>query len=149
MLTLSLRANTDWDCTDRIDDTGFAKMPLILTQIITNFIPSFDYDDIEGVQYQYPNGYKNMIKPGMKFIYYRGSFGSEGQRRIPEYFGTGMISERSMESAPDVPKSSRSWIAFIDEYKPFDKPIPFKENGSLRAVDKSSSIRSYPRTCRG
>ena len=47
-------------------------MPLILTSNEVIAGDDYDWEDVTGVQYHYPNGYRNLIRPGERFIYYRG-----------------------------------------------------------------------------
>ena len=47
-------------------------MPLILTSNEVIVSDDYDWEDVTGVQYHYPNGYRNLIKSGERFVYYRG-----------------------------------------------------------------------------
>lgn len=100
-------------------------MPLVLTQNLGYSIPDFSYADIEGERYQYPNIYRNRIRPGRRFIYYRGSRDVDGRKRTPDYFGHGMISDVVRESPEGTPGHQTLWIASIDSYEKFDAPVPF------------------------
>ena len=40
----------------------------------------FDWHDITGELYQFPNNYRNLIRPGMPFVYYAGTRRADGAR---------------------------------------------------------------------
>ena len=61
-------------------------MPILLVSNEANANDKFNWEDITGVQYHYPNGYRNMIRPGERFIY-RGMRRADGRRVPAEYFG--------------------------------------------------------------
>jgi len=116
-------------------------MPLILTQNESNSESHFDYADIEGVQYQYPNQYRNKIKPGERFIYYRGSIDLNGKKRTPHYFGHGVISDVGLDSPADTPPGKRLWLATIDEYSQFIAPVLFTLEGEY--LEQNGRRRGY------
>ena len=102
-------------------------MPLILTtnDIVLN--PDHAWNDIEGVQYHYPNQYKNKVRTGEPFIYYRGIRRQGGRRGDAEYFGHGIIGE--IRQDPETDGQSRpSWYCAIEEYEPFTPPVPAKND---------------------
>src|SRR5215471_10663876 len=87
--------------------------------------------DATGVQYHYPNGYRNLIRPGERFVYYRG-VGRAGKRRgNAEYFGTGPTGEvwRDDKIPQDAPKKDWQWFCGIESYVPFRAPVVAKING--------------------
>jgi hypothetical protein len=89
-------------------------MPLVLTT--NDFVANPDHarNDVEGVQYHYPNGYKNKIRPGEEFVYYRGVLRKRGPRGQAEYFGRGHIG--AVRRDPDSPNHSRpSWFCAIED----------------------------------
>jgi len=47
-------------------------MPIVLTINDKILNPDHQWNDIVGVQYHYPNQYKNKVIPGEQFVYYRG-----------------------------------------------------------------------------
>jgi hypothetical protein len=108
-------------------------MPLVLVQnpVIVN--QGYDWKDIVGQQYHFPNQYKNRCVPGVPFVYYRGTRRLGGKRATPEYFGHGRIGEVWRdESIPlDRPKKDWAWYCNIIDYVPFQKPVPAKINGSF------------------
>lgn len=100
-------------------------MPIVLTtnEVVLN--PEHAWHDITGVQYHYPNQYKNMIRPGEEFVYYRGVRRKDGRRGNAEYFGHGRIG--AVRPDPATVGSSRpSWFCDIEEYQPFKAPVPAK-----------------------
>jgi hypothetical protein len=103
-------------------------VPLVLTtnDFVAN--PDHAWNDVEGVQYHYPNGYKNKIQPGEEFVYYRGVHRKVGPRGQAEYFGRGRIG--AVRRDPDSPNTSRpSWFCAIEDYVPFAPTVPAKLNG--------------------
>lgn len=102
-------------------------MPLVLTtnDIVRN--PDHQWNDVTGVQYHYPNQYKNKIKTGERFVYYRGVHRQDGTRGNAEYFGRGRIGAIRLD--PATTGSSRpSWFCAIEDYVPFTPPVPAKLN---------------------
>ncbi len=100
-------------------------MPLVLTtnDMVRN--PEHLWDDIEGVQYHYPNQYKSKIQPGVEFVYYRGVHRKDGSRAPAEYFGRGRIG--AVRPDPSTEGASRpSWFCAIEDYQPFNPPVPAK-----------------------
>lgn len=107
------------------------ETPLVLVQNERTEGARYDFwDDATGERYHYPNQYKNKIRTGRKFVYYRGSRRNDGDRATPEYFGWGVIGEISEDpETMDAPrKTDHRWICTIDDYTPFEKPVPFKVN---------------------
>lgn len=47
-------------------------MPIVLTTNDVILNPDHAWNDIEGVQYHYPNQYKTKVRSGEPFVYYRG-----------------------------------------------------------------------------
>jgi len=89
------------------------------------------WDDVTGIRYHYPNQYKNKIKPGDKFIYYRGTRRADGTRGIPEYFGCGIIGDVFLDSSTekDSSKAKFRWYCDVIDYYSFSDPVEFKING--------------------
>jgi hypothetical protein len=82
------------------------------------------YEDLTGVSYQFPTMYRNLIRPGMRFVYYRGRK-SAGGRRPQVYFGTGAIGGVGVDR-----KSPNRLVCEVLDYLPFAQPVPFKQEGS-------------------
>ena len=108
-------------------------MPLVLVQnpVIVN--PGYDWKDIEGEQYHFPNQYKNRCAEGKLFVYYRGTRRTGGRRAAPEYFGRGRIGSSWRDpSIPDSrPKKDWAWYCKIEDYEPFPAPVPARIEGSF------------------
>lgn len=103
-------------------------MPIVLTanEVVLN--PEHKWDDVEGVQYHYPNNYKNLIQPGVEFVYYRGVHRRDGRRAQGEYFGFGRIGDVRQDPATEG-QSRPSWFCSIEDYIPFNPPVPAKPDG--------------------
>jgi hypothetical protein len=66
-------------------------MPVVLVSNDPNTSELRDqWKDVTGVQYHFPNMYRNIIKPGEHFVYYRGVHREVGPRGPAIYFGTGV-----------------------------------------------------------
>ena len=108
-------------------------MPLVLVSNEVNATDRWDWKDITGVQYHYPNGYRNLIRPGERFVYYRGMRRTDGQRADAEYFGCGVVGETWRD--PDIPETERkgrwAWYCSIDDYVPFEPAVPAKIDGAF------------------
>jgi hypothetical protein len=86
--------------------------------------------DVTGERYQFPNVYRNMIVPGVRFVYYRGSRRTAGRRASPEYFGRGVVGDVYLDpETSGAPSAGRRWIAEIADYQRFHAPVPFRSNG--------------------
>ena len=86
-----------------------------------------EWDDKTGIQYHYPPKYKNLIKTGCKFIYYKGAdrenrFIGKRLTNKPHYFGAGDIGNIRENH------NSNSYYAEILNYTEFLNPVIFKEN---------------------
>lgn len=94
-----------------------------------------DWADVTGQLYHFPNQYKNRVRPGVPFVYYRGVRRAQGQRATPEYFGAARIAEvwRDDAISESAPKKDWKWYAKIVDYVPFTTPVPWKlPDGSNR-----------------
>jgi len=107
-------------------------MPLVLAsnEVI---VSDHAWKDITGVQYHYPNGYRNVIRTGERFVYYRGVHRANGKRSQAEYFGQGVIGDiwRDPQVAPSAPKAKWAWFCGIEDYVPFSPALPAKINGAF------------------
>lgn len=117
---------------------------LVLAQNELNANPEHDWQDVEGERYQSPNGYRNKIVPGTKFIYYRGKRRKSGVGE-PEYFGWGVIGDVMKDPASDPDRAARQkWIAEIAEYWPFSRPIPFRgPSGEYLETGTRSVVKNF------
>jgi hypothetical protein len=107
-------------------------MPIVLVQNPVTVNEAYEWKDIEGEQYHFPNQYKNRCKPGTPFVYYRGTRRSDGRRGTPEYFGYGRIGEvwRDSTIPESFPRRNWAWYCSVSEYLPFANPIPAKIDGA-------------------
>ena len=111
------------------DVTELAPRLLVLAQNEISADPSHNWQDVEGERYQFPNGYRNKIVPGAKFIYYRGKRRRTGQGE-PDYFGWGVIGEVMKDPNSTPNRAARQkWVAEVAEYWPFPKAVPFRDAG--------------------
>ena len=87
--------------------------------------------DDTGVQYQFPNMYRKRVTEGRPFVYYRGVRRVGGKRGAAEYFGTGVIGEvwQDPGQPTNTPARQRRWFCAIEDYQPFDIPVPAKKDG--------------------
>ncbi|SDR09115.1 protein of unknown function [Rhizobiales bacterium GAS113] len=108
-------------------------MPLVLVSNDRNAGSRFQWQDITGVQYRYPNNYRNLIRRGEQFIYYRGMRRADGGRGAAEYFGRGTIGEiwRDASIPETEPKGRWAWYCSIVDYVPFGPPVPAKVDGAF------------------
>ena len=111
---------------------------LVLVENEVTFDHQYDHwKDETGVRYQYPNAYKNLVKPGRRFVYYRGIRRADGKRGTAEYFGRGIIGEtwRDESISENKPKANWKWYCTIDEYESFTNPAPIKnDNGYFEDI---------------
>jgi hypothetical protein len=94
-------------------------MPLVLTQNEATE-SGHAYSDVLGVSYEYPRSYRNVIRSGEPFVYYRGRRRGGGGLQPQAYLGVGVIGEIS-EGAAGLFRCG------IDDYWPFANPLPFKQ----------------------
>lgn len=102
-------------------------MPLVLTTNDVVLNPDHAWNDITGIQYHYPNQYKNKIRTGEPFVYYRGVHRHSGPRGQAEYFGCGRIGLIRPDTAT-AGSSRPSWFCAIEDYRPFSPPVTAKPN---------------------
>ena len=62
---------------------------------------------------------------------YRGVRRAGGKRGAAEYFGTGVIGEvwQDPGQPTNTPARQRRWFCAIEDYQPFDIPVPAKKDG--------------------
>ena len=124
-------------------------MPLVLTSNDAKAGDRYQWKDVTGVQYHYPNIYRNLIKTGVPFIYYRGVRRTSGPRRPAEYFGKGVIGSiwPDPETA-DAPPIKKAWYCSIDDFIPFLPTVPAKSDGvfleQIPANMWRSGVRQLP-----
>lgn len=110
-------------------------MPLVLAMNDASE-SGIEYADEEYVAYEYPVRYRNRIRPGVPFVYYR-SRGQIGGGRQPQvYLGTGIIGGIQESATPG------RLVCEILDGEGFIVPLPFKdENGNY--LEPGGSRRGY------
>lgn len=111
---------------------GDAFGPLVLVENEVTVGGRYDHwQDKTGATYNYPNQYRNRIRTGRPFVYYRGVRRKGGDRGAAEYFGVGRIGEiwRDASVHESEPPKSWKWFCSIDAYVPFTTPVPAKVRG--------------------
>lgn len=105
-------------------------MPLVLVQNEVTVGEKYQWKDDVGVLYHFPNKYKNLVKEGTLFIYYRGVRRAGNARGSAEYFGFGRIGQKwvDTESLGERQVSRPAWYCEITDYIPFVNPVPIKIN---------------------
>ncbi|MBM6403522.1 DUF3883 domain-containing protein [Phycicoccus sp. CSK15P-2] len=96
-----------------------------------------DYADITGVQYEFPDRYRASVRPGERFIYYRGSrSGANG------YFGEGVVGQIRSSAKPE------HLIAAVHDVVLFEELVPIKddrgsylETGSTKGTNWANGVR--------
>jgi hypothetical protein len=108
-------------------------MPLVLVQNPVTVNAEYDWKDVEGERYHFPNQYKNRCAPGTPFVYYRGTRRAGGKRASPEYFGHGRIGEVWRDEAipESAPKKDWAWYCAIEDYVQFAAPVASKRDGQF------------------
>lgn len=104
-----------------------------------------EYDhwkDIVGEQFHFPNKYKNLVKTGLPFVYYRGVRRKGGKRGSPEYFGVGRIGEVWRDEETEAARASdQRWYCGVEGYRPFDVPVPWQVDGRTLEILKRNQFR--------
>lgn len=103
-------------------------MPVVLTQNeVTE--SGHDYGDVLGVSYEYPRRYRDLIRTGERFVYYRGRRTKQGPNRPQMYLGSGVI------GAINPSRTSGLLVCQIENYRPFVPPVFFKaDDGYLESA---------------
>jgi hypothetical protein len=81
------------------------------------------YADELGVEYEYPTRYRNRVRPGEPFVYYRGRRRAEGGLQPQVYLGTGVV------GAIRPSETEGRLVCSIEDFDPFPSPLPFKLDG--------------------
>lgn len=112
---------------------------LVLVENEVTFDGDYDFwADETGSRYHYPNIYKNMVQAGTPFVYYRGVRRANNKRGTAEYFGTGVIGDiwPDPSQPADTPKKDQRWYCSIEQYVPFEMPVPAKSaNGPYEQIN--------------
>jgi hypothetical protein len=105
----------------------------------------YDWKDVTGEHYQFPNQYRTRIVPGTRFVYYRGARRADGGRGVPEYFGTGVVGDVYLDvETAHLAAQHRRWNADIAEYIPFASHVPFRdEQGVFMETGTTTVAKNY------
>jgi hypothetical protein len=88
------------------------------------------YEDVPFASYEYPTRYRNRIREGERFVYYRGRRRAGGGRQPQVYLGTGVIGAIRPSRNP-----GRLVCQVLDGDR-FPEPLPFKdEDGSYLSLE--------------
>jgi hypothetical protein len=98
-------------------------MPLVLTQNEATE-SGHEYADVFGVSYEYPSRYRNAIRPGQPFVYYRGRRRATGGHQPQSYLGLGIVGQIAAGA------TEGRFTCRIEDFRRFDQPLPFKEGGN-------------------
>ena len=125
-------------------------MPLVSASNDANATDRYQWDDITGEQYHYPNGYKNLIRSGEPFVYYRGIRRADGTGGPAEYFGRGVVGSIWPDPANDPahPKNTWAWYCRIDGFVPFTPPIAKTGGVFFEAIRKTNGVTAFARLTR-
>ena len=116
-------------------EEGGVPLPAYAIVLVENEVTmggKYDFwADDTGVQYQFPNAYLKRVIAGRPFVYYRGVRRAGGRRGAAEYFGTGVIADiwQDLDQPRNTPARQRRWFCAIENYEPFDVPVPAKNDG--------------------
>lgn len=96
-------------------------MPLRLT-ISEATLSGHSYDDVLGVRYEFPLRYRNLVREGERFVYYRGRRQPLGGVQPQAYLGTGIVGTVHAST-----RNSQRLVCEIEDWCPFDEPLYFKD----------------------
>jgi Domain of unknown function (DUF3883) len=109
------------------EPTNQLRNALVLVENEKTVGGAYDFwEDITGIQYHYPNQYKNRVRPGRPFVYYRGVRRTGGQRGQAEYFGAGTVGEVWVDPKRVDSSPRPHWYCAIEGYVGFSPPVPAK-----------------------
>src|SRR5262249_10568892 len=99
-------------------------MPLVLAENEATE-SGIHYQDRTGISYQFPKMYLRLIKPGERFVYYRGRKKVTGGRAPQVYFGIGIVGAVRVD-----PAHSGRYVCDVLDYTPFPSPVFFRRGPS-------------------
>jgi len=107
-------------------------MPVVLVHNEQTAGGRYDFwKDVEGSRYHFPNQYKNRMKEGDQFIYYRGVRRKSGRGQA-EYFGTGTIGTIYFDyDTEHEPKPKQAFYADLGDYVEFPEPVKAIADGPV------------------
>ena len=98
------------------------------------------YDDVFGLQYEFPAQYADMVVPGEVFVYYTGKRSAEYRRSV--YLGVGIVGEIRESRKPD------HLVAEVHDVELFGEPVSIKdangnyfETGSTKRTNWPNGVR--------
>ncbi|WP_200627890.1 HNH endonuclease [Pseudomonas sp. LAM2023] len=114
-------------------------MPVI---IVEN--DSSQWEDETGSVYHFPKRYKNLLAQGMEVVYYKGrikdkSFASARLSNDPHYFGKARIGKVDA----DRRNNKGDLFAFIENFVPFENPVPLKIDGIYLETIPATRVKNY------
>jgi len=119
---------------------------LVLVENETTYGGQYDHWlDKTGESYQFPNQYRNKVRTGTRFVYYRGVRRENGRRGNAEYFGIGRVGSVWRDPAVplNTPRSKWRWFCSIDGFHQFPTPVPSKVHGAyLESISNSMGWRT-------
>jgi hypothetical protein len=123
----------NFEVVDAFADSPRGLSPaLVLVENETTYGGSYDHwSDVTGVEYHFPNQYRNKVTPGRPFLYYRGVRRFGGVRGAAEYFGVGRIGQvwPDADNAELPSRRNWTWHCEVVDYVPFSHPVVATENG--------------------
>ena len=104
-----------------------------------------EWKDDTGILYHYPKRYNRFIPTNTKLIYYKGritnkEYADKRLSKEPHYFGTASAGK----SYNDLQSSKGDMFVSIDNFRPFNKAVAFKQDGIYleeRHIDRTNYWR--------
>jgi hypothetical protein len=96
-------------------------MPLRLT-ISEATLSGHEYDDVLGVRYEFPLRYRNLVREGERFVYYRGRRRASSGVQPQAYVGTGIVG-----TVHSSTRDSQRLVCEIEDWCLFADPLYFKD----------------------
>jgi hypothetical protein len=96
-------------------------VPLRLT-ISEATLSGHNYDDVLGVRYEFPLRYRNLVREGERFVYYRGRRQLLGGVQPQAYLGTGIVGNVHAST-----RDPQRLVCEIEDWLPFVEPLYFKD----------------------
>lgn len=102
------------------------------------------WEDQTGVAYHFPQRYVELLKPGTRVVYYKGSLKNRSllPRRMmaePHYFGIAEIGRVH----PDRNSLKGDKFAVIEGYRPFVNPVPIRHAGEYVEHIPQNRLSNY------
>ena len=114
-------------------------MPLVFVTDAPTLWDS-SYADIVGVQYEFPTQYRDYVRPGERFLYYRGARGTG--RGGTGYFGNGVVGELRDSSKPGHLIVQVDDVALYEDVLSIRDPAGnYWETGSTAGTNWANGVR--------